>query len=433
MNAEILSVGTELLLGQTINTDAAYIAQELSGIGINLLYTTVVGDNPARLRGALDAAFSRSDLVITTGGLGPTEDDLTKETIAAAAGKKLVVDETAREMIEEYFSTRPWAASENQKKQALLPEGCVPFENHHGTAPGCAFETDGGKIVIMLPGPPSELVPMLKESAIPYLLKLENAIIFSRNIHVFGRGEGAVAQMISDYVNLENPTVATYAKNGEMFIRVTAKAATKEEAEMLCAPIVREIEEIVGDVVYTDRLDSLEELAVSLLAERKMTLATAESCTGGLLAKRLTDIPGASEVFETGVVSYANKTKEKLLGVRSITLERFGAVSSETAREMAEGVRKLAGSNLGIGITGIAGPGGGSPEKPVGLVYIALSDGSNIFVHRMAGGGRRAERTMIRTRAASQALDLVRRYLTGILNEPDDSEAKTGVFPVSEL
>lgn len=429
MNAEIICVGTELLLGQTINTDAAYIARELSGIGINLLYTTVVGDNPARLRKTLELAYSRSDLIITTGGLGPTEDDLTKETIAESAGRALVLDPIALSMIEEYFSTRPYAASENQKKQALLPEGCTPFENHHGTAPGCAFVTDGGKTVIMLPGPPSELVPMLTESAIPYLLKLENAIIYSRNIHVFGRGEGAVAQMISDYVNLENPTVATYAKDGEMFVRVTAKAASKDEAELLCAPIVKKIEAIIGDCVYTDRYESLEELVVSLLSERGLKLAAAESCTGGLLGKRITDIPGASAVFETGVVSYANSAKEKLLGVRAETLARFGAVSSETAREMAEGVRKLGGSDLGIGITGIAGPGGGSAEKPVGLVYIALSDGEKVYVHRQAGGGARARREMVRIRAASYALDMVRRYLTGILPENKDEEAKTGVFP----
>ena len=432
MNAEIISVGTELLLGQTINTDAAYIARELSGIGVNLLYTTVVGDNPARLRETLETAYRRSDLIITTGGLGPTEDDLTKETIAETAGKKLVIDPVAKTMIEEFFATRPDAASENQKKQALLPEGCTPFENRHGTAPGCAFETDGGKTVIMLPGPPSELVPMLEESAIPYLLNLENAIIYSRNIHVFGRGEGAVAQTISDYVNLSNPTVATYAKDGEMFVRVTAKAKTQAQAEALCAPIVAEIEDIVGDFVYTDRYESLEELAVSLLSERGMTLAAAESCTGGLLAKRITDIPGASAVFGFGTVTYANEAKEKLLGVRRETLEAFGAVSSETAREMAEGVRKLAGSDLGIGITGIAGPGGGTPEKPVGLVYIALSDGKKTYVHRMPGGGKRAERGMIRIRAASTALDLVRRYLTGLLPDNTDAEAKTGFFEAIE-
>ena len=432
MNAEIISVGTELLLGQTINTDAAYIARELSGIGVNLLYTTVVGDNPARLRETLETAYRRSDLIITTGGLGPTEDDLTKETIAETAGKKLVIDPVAKTMIEEFFATRPDAASENQKKQALLPEGCTPFENRHGTAPGCAFETDGGKTVIMLPGPPSELVPMLEESAIPYLLNLENAIIYSRNIHVFGRGEGAVAQTISDYVNLSNPTVATYAKDGEMFVRVTAKAKTQAQAEALCAPIVAEIEDIVGDFVYTDRYESLEELAVSLLSERGMTLAAAESCTGGLLAKRITDIPGASAVFGFGTVTYANEAKEKLLGVRHETLEAFGAVSSETAREMAEGVRKLAGSDLGIGITGIAGPGGGTPEKPVGLVYIALSDGKKIYVSRMPGGGKRAERGMIRIRAASTALDLVRRYLTGLLPDNTDAEAKTGFFEATE-
>lgn len=416
MNAEIISVGTELLLGQTINTDAAFVAQELSAIGINLLYTTVVGDNPDRLTDTLLRAYHRSDLIITTGGLGPTADDLTKEIITSSAGKKLVLHEDIKKEIEEYFSYRDRPITENQIKQAYLPEGAVPFKNTKGTAPGCAFETNNGKLVIMLPGPPSELVPMLQLSAIPYLLTLENAIIHSVNIHVFGRGEGEVAALIDEYVNLSNPTVATYAKDGEMFVRVTAKAASLKEAQELCKPITEEIKNIIGDCVYTDIYSSLEELVVNLLKENGKTISTAESCTGGLLSKRITDISGASSVFGTGVVTYANSAKEKLLNVSHESLEKYGAVSEQVAKQMAENVRLLGESDLGIGITGVAGP-AHSEAKPVGLIYIALADKDKAIVHKLSPSPRYYGRDRLRNKSASYALDMVRRYFEGTLKE----------------
>lgn len=412
MQAEVLSVGTELLLGQTVNTDTTIVAKALSMLGIDLLYAAVVGDNPTRLENAVKDALSRSDILITTGGLGPTGDDLTKETVAAAAGKKLVLHQPSVEHLQSYFAGRE--ITSNQIKQAMLPEGCTALKNDNGTAPGCAFETDNGKIVIMLPGPPSELTPMLNNYAVPYLAKFQNSVIASHSVHVFGRGEAAVALMIDDLTQNANPTAAPYAKEGEMFVRVTAKAATKEEADALCQPVIEEIKRRVGSFVYSVDVETLEELVIDELRKAGKKLATAESCTGGLLGKRLTDVPGSSDVFEMGCITYANSVKEQLLGVPHETLETWGAVSEQTARAMAEGIVRLSGADIGVGITGIAGPGGGTDEKPVGLVYIALSDGENTWVAKRQPAGRMKSREWHRHCAASKALDMVRRYLAGL-------------------
>ncbi len=412
MNAEIISVGTELLLGQVVNTDTAIVAQELSALGINLLYSAVVGDNPQRLRHAVETSLSRCDLLIMTGGLGPTTDDLTKETVALCAGKKLVLHEESLRRIQSYFNEKH--VSENQAKQAYLPEGCTVLRNDNGTAPGCAFQAENGCTVIMLPGPPSELAPMLKNQAVPYLKKSQEAVIVSHNVHIFGRGEAPVAQLMDDRMNGENPTLAPYAKEGECYLRVTAKAKDEESADKMCRPLIDEIRRRLGDFVYSVDVESLEEVVVSLLREKGKTLATAESCTGGLLSKRLTDIPGSSEVFHMGCVTYANEAKEALLYVPHEILERHGAVSPETAKAMAEGVVKRSGSDIGVGITGIAGPDGGTAEKPVGLIYIALSDGRETWVVKRSPIGRTKSRRWHRHCAASQALDMVRRYLLGL-------------------
>lgn len=412
MNAEIISVGTELLLGQTVNTDTTIVAKELSGVGINLLYAATVGDNPERLKKAVEDALERSDLLITTGGLGPTGDDLTKETVAEAAGKKLALHEESYKRLLSQFPEGKM--SDNMVKQAWLPEGCHVLLNDNGTAPGCVFETEKGKLVMMFPGPPSELEPMLKNYAVPYLAEEEKAVIASHNVHVFGRGEAPVAMMIADLTEGTNPTAAPYAKEGEMFVRVTAKAAAQEEADEMCRPVIEEIKRRIGDFVYSVDVESLEELVVKELKEKSMTIATAESCTGGLLSKRITDVSGASGVFETGCVTYANSAKEKLLGVPHEILEAHGAVSEETARAMAEGVRRLAGSSIGVGITGIAGPEGGTEEKPVGLIYIALCDGENTWVKARRPFGRMKNRDAHRYAAASEALDMVRRRLEGL-------------------
>lgn len=410
MNAEIISVGTELLLGQVVNTDAAIVARELSQLGINLLHSAVVGDNPKRLRAAILEAVGRSQLLIMTGGLGPTQDDLTKETAAEVAGKKLVLHQESLQRILNYFNET--AVSENQKKQAMLPEDCTVFQNNNGTAPGCAFETENGTVIIMMPGPPSELEPMLLDSVVPFLKSNQDSVILSHNIKVFGRGEAAVAMEMQDLIEGANPTVAPYAKEGEMFLRVTAKAADSAAAQALCDPIMQEITNRLGEYVYGIDTDSLEQTVVELLLCKGKKLATAESCTGGLLSKRITDISGASSVFEMGCVTYANSVKEQLLGVPAEVLLRFGAVSPETAKAMAQGIVQLSGADLGIGITGIAGPLGGTPEKPVGLVYIALSDGKETWVAKRAPLGRTKSRDWHRHCAASQALDMVRRYLT---------------------
>lgn len=412
MNAEIISVGTELLLGQVVNTDAAIVARELSGLGINLLHSAVVGDNPQRLKSAILEAVGRSDLLIMTGGLGPTEDDLTKETAAAAAGKKLVLHEESLKRILNYFNEK--SVGENQKKQAMLPQGSTVFQNNNGTAPGCAFQTENGAVIIMMPGPPSELEPMLLESVVPFLRQKQDAVILSHNVKVFGRGEAAVAVEMHHLMEASNPTVAPYAKEGEMFLRVTAKAENTQTAEALCKPVIEEIKARLGEFIYGVDTDSLEETAVKLLKEKGKKLATAESCTGGLLSKRITDVSGASAVFEMGCVTYANSVKEQLLGVSRETLERFGAVSPETAGEMAQGIVRLSGADLGIGITGVAGPLGATAEKPVGLVYIALSDGQKTWVAKRAPLGRTKNRAWHRHCAASQALDMVRRYLTNL-------------------
>lgn len=412
MQAEVLSVGTELLLGQTVNTDTTIVAKALSMLGIDLLYAAVVGDNVKRLEKAVHDALERSDILITTGGLGPTGDDLTKETVAAAAGKALALHEPSYKRLMEYFARG--GLSENQIKQAMLPEGCTVLQNDNGTAPGCAFQTAAGKLVVMLPGPPSELEPMLQNYAVPYLAQFQSAVIASHSVHVFGRGEAAVAEMIADLTENSNPTAAPYAKEGEMFVRVTAKAATQAEADALCAPVVEEIRRRVGSFVYSVDVDSLEALVVDALRAAGKTLATAESCTGGLLAKRITDVAGSSAVFEMGCVTYANRVKEKLLGVPHETLEAHGAVSEETARAMAEGIVRASGADIGVGITGIAGPGGGTAEKPVGLVYIALSDGKSTWVAKRQPAGRMKSREWHRHCAASKALDMVRRYLAGL-------------------
>lgn len=412
MKAEIISVGTELLLGQVINTDASYVARALSELGIDMMFSCTVGDNNGRLKEALSHALQRSDVVITTGGLGPTEDDLTKESVAECAGKKLVLHEESMQRLKEHFTGR--YMGQNQIKQVMLPEGCTVLLNDRGTAPGCAVETKEGKVIMMFPGPPSELVPMLHNYGIPYLMKRENASIFSVNVHVFGKGEGAVAEMLSDMTDAANPTVATYAKDGEMYVRVTAKAGSEKEAEEMCRPIAEQIRERIGDCVYSINVDSLEELAVQLLGERKLKLATAESCSGGLLAKRITDIPGSSAVFEMGAVTYANRIKTLLLDVPEEMLAQHGAVSEPVAAAMAEGIRRKSGSDIGIGITGIAGPDGGTEEKPVGLIYVGLNDKDGTVVRKVKVFSHRRPREYYRNTAASFALDMVRRRLEGL-------------------
>lgn len=411
-NAEIISVGTELLLGNIVNTDAKDISEMLSVIGINVYYHTVVGDNPERLKAAIEIARNRADIIITTGGLGPTYDDLTKQTICQAFGKELYRDEETVERIKNRFSKHMYRRlTENNFLQADLPVGSTIFRNDFGSAPGCAFEQDGVH-VMMLPGPPRECIPMFKNYAIPYLMQFSDGEIHSHNIHVFGLGESAMESILHDkMLEMKNPTMAPYAKTSEAFLRITAKAHSKEEAEEMMAPVIEEVSEILGDVVYGVDTGTLENTVLQLLKAQKKTIATAESCTGGLISKRLTDISGSSEVFMGGIVSYSNESKAKLLGVNAEDIEKFGAVSDTVAIQMAEGARKALGTDIAIGVTGIAGPGSDGTDKPVGLTYIAVATPDGTFLRNIPE--RRGDRDAIRFSVASTAFDMVRRYLTG--------------------
>lgn len=408
MKAELIAVGTELLLGDIVNTDAQVIAQGLSELGIDVFYQTVVGDNPDRLEGVIRAARDRADILITTGGLGPTLDDLTKETLARVFGRKLVLHQPSLTRIEQFFQSIGREMTPNNEKQAWLPEGCLPLDNDWGTAPGCAFEAEG-TYVIMLPGPPRECAPMFRERAMPYLSQLTDGCILSHNIRVFGLGESNMEAMLHDQMAaMTNPTIAPYAKTGECLVRVTAKAADAAAAEALLAPVVQQVCGRLGDYVYGVDVESLEQVVEERLRARGLTLSVAESCTGGLLSKRITDLPGCSDFYKGGVCSYANEVKMGILGVSADTLNAHGAVSPETAREMAQGVRRALHTDVGVGITGIAGPGGGTPEKPVGLVYISVAVGDRMETRELHAG---LGRDRVRMQAASTALDLLRRML----------------------
>lgn len=412
MRTEIIAVGTELLLGEIVNTDAPMIAQGLAELGIGVYFQTVCGDNPDRLKSVLEVAKQRADLIITTGGLGPTADDLTKETIAAAFGKGLVRDEESMARLRENFKGR--TMTKNNEKQADVPEGCTVFQNDWGTAPACAFEGEGC-LVIMLPGPPRECTPLFREKVMPFLEKRRGGALCSRYVKVFGMGESEMASRLSRQMDTwENPTAAPYAKEGECLVRITAMGKDKEEAFAMTEPAVREVRQVLGDVVYGVDVDSLEQVVVQEMTARGLTLATAESCTGGLMGKRITDVPGASACYLGGVVSYQNEVKENLLGVRHETLMTKGAVSEDTACQMAEGVRKALGADIGISTTGVAGPGGGTPEKPVGLIYVGISTGDRTWAVRILRP--RQSRENLRRLASSTAFDLVRRHLEGLDN-----------------
>ena len=412
MRTEIIAVGTELLLGEIVNTDAPMIAQGLAELGIGVYFQTVCGDNPDRLKSVLEVAKQRADLIITTGGLGPTADDLTKETIAAAFGKVLVRDEESMARLREHFKGR--TMTPNNEKQADVPEGSTVFQNDWGTAPACAFEGEGC-LVIMLPGPPRECTPLFREKVMPFLEKRRGGALCSRYVKVFGMGESEMASRLSNQMDTwENPTAAPYAKEGECLVRITAMGKDKEEAFAMTEPAVREVRQVLGDVVYGVDVDSLEQVVVQEMTAQGLTLATAESCTGGLMGKRITDVPGASACYLGGVVSYQNEVKENLLGVRHETLISKGAVSEDTACQMAQGVRKALGADIGISTTGVAGPGGGTPEKPVGLIYVGISTKDRTWAVRILRP--RQSRENLRRLASSTAFDLVRRHLEGLDN-----------------
>lgn len=423
MNAEILAVGTEIILGDILNTNARYLSQRLSLEGINVFFHTACGDNPARLSSALDIALDRSDMVIMTGGLGPTYDDLTKETVAGKFGLPMELHQPSLERIEGFFTRMGRPMTDNNRKQAMMPRGALVFENQWGTAPACAID-EGGKIVIMLPGPPREMQPIFEASVLPYLRGMRLGTIVSSTMHVFGIGESALEDMLHPLLDGINPTVAPYAKPGEVHLRVTAKADSEAAAREMIAPVVAEIRGRLGDNVYSvDNLPGeqggpLEQALVRLLQSRGLSVAVAESCTGGLVAGAITSVPGSSQVFGCGVVAYANEIKQALLGVSAETLASCGAVSERTAIEMARGVRRAAGASIGLSTTGIAGPDGGSEQKPVGLVYVGVSSAAGEYALRRVIGRGDAERDYVREVAVLTALDCARRLvLSGDLGE----------------
>ena len=411
LSAEILSVGTELLLGGTTNTDARDISIYLSELGINVYYHTVVGDNPERLKGAVQIARGRADIIITTGGLGPTCDDLTKQVLASAFDLEMVLHEELAEEIKRYFKEVIGVdtMTENNLQQAYLPAGCTIFHNEWGTAPGCAFEAKGVR-VIMLPGPPRECNAMFKACAMPYLRALSDEVILSHNLNIVGSGESTVESKLVDMMNeMKNPTLAPYAKEGEVQLRITAKAKSEEEAEEMIKPVIEKVRAVLGDIIYGVDAGSLEQVVFELLCEKNMTISTAESCTGGFIAKRLTDLRGSSKVFIGGAVTYAAESKTSVLGVSPELIEKHGVISAEGASEMAKRARAVFKTSVAVATTGLAGP-EGDGINPVGTVFVALATENEVFVTKLSSG---LGRSRVRTLASNCALDMVRRYLTG--------------------
>lgn len=413
MTGEILCVGTELLLGDIVNTNGAFLARELAALGIGVYHQTVVGDNAQRLQEAIELALSRSDLLVMTGGLGPTYDDITKETAAAALGKPLCWDQQSYDRMAAYFARTGRTMSENNRKQAMVPQGSTVFQNENGTAPGVGMEKDG-KILILLPGPPSEMEPMFQNQVRPYLAGRTGQTFFSRTVHLFGIGESAAEQALRDLMEEGiNPTIAPYAKTGEVLLRITAAAPDQARAEQLLAPAVEEIRSRLGRYIYGVDVGTLERAAVLALGEEGFTLACAESCTGGGVARRITDVPGASLVFRAGICTYTNEMKRTLLGVRKDTLDIHGAVSADTALEMARGARAKAGADIGVAVTGVAGP-SRSEGKPVGLVFVAVSSAwkeeiKELHLARGSGNERERVRRLAENHALYTVLQVVRK------------------------
>jgi len=408
VKAEILSVGTEILLGDIVNTNAQYLAKRLADLGISVYHQSVVGDNPERLFEGFRLALSRADLVITTGGLGPTKDDLTKEIAFEYFGKESVVHEDSLKVLKSHFKDMNRPMTQNNLKQAYFPGDVMVLPNNNGTAPGCIIEEEE-KIVVLLPGPPREMKPMFEESVVTYLQKYQQGVLLSKVLRVVGVGESSAAEILEDILdNQTNPTVAPYAKDGEVTFRITAKADTYEEAAILIEPMEAEIRSRLGSNIYGEGNTTLESVLCEMLVNKNLTIATAESCTGGMVASTLINYPGISSVFMESAVTYSNEAKINRLGVKAETLDKYGAVSSEVAAEMAQGIAKTAGTKIGLSTTGIAGPEGGSMEKPVGLVYVGLYMNGEVKTKMLRLSG---DRQRIRQRATMQLLDWLRREL----------------------
>ena len=414
MVTELIAVGTEILLGNIVNTNSAYLSEKCAELGLAVYYQSVVGDNPDRMKSVIKTALDRSDVIILTGGLGPTEDDLTKEITAEVMGFPLVEDAHTRELMEaylkEYEKNHPQRRiTKNNYKQTMVPEGAIVMDNHNGTAPGLIMEKKG-KTAILLPGPPNEMVPMFEESVYPYLRKKQPEIIYSRMVKISGIGESQVAEEIQDLIDKQtNPTIAPYAKTGEVHLRVTAKAEDEKKCKEMIKPIVRELKKRFGKNVFSTREDkTLEEAVVDLLKEKNMTLSLAESCTGGAVAARIVNVPGASDALMCGYVTYTNRAKRKCLGVKKSTLNKEGAVSAKCAKEMAKGGAKAARTDVCLSVTGLAGPGGGTKETPVGTVFMGCTCAGKTTTREFHFTGNRSR---IRGQAVAQALTFIRDSL----------------------
>jgi len=415
MTVELISVGTELLLGNIVNTNSNYLSKKCAELGYSLYYQVTVGDNEERLSDAVTTALSRSDVIILTGGLGPTQDDMTKEAVAKVLKRDLVMDEISKNHIETYFAYRscngtvPSVITSNNWKQALKIVGSTAVDNENGTAPGYIIEVDS-KIIILLPGPPFEMIPMFQKSIYPFLKSKQSKIFLSKMVKICGIGESKAETEILDLIEKQtNPTIAPYAKSGEVHFRITASADTEQEAMMLIQPVIDELYRRFGNNIYTiEEEETLEAVVVKLLLQKKYSLATAESCTGGLLTGCLVNVPGVSDVLQEGIITYSNEAKIKYLGVKPETLHTFGAVSPQTAEEMVRGVAKAANSSTALAITGVAGPDGGSPEKPVGTVYTACYVNGEVIIKKNHFNGTRQK---VREQSVIQALDMLRRNL----------------------
>lgn len=414
MNAEIISVGTELLLGEIVDTNASYLSRKLAEIGIDVYYRHTVGDNLSRLKEVLFSALARADIVLLTGGLGPTEDDLTREAIAAVTGRPLVRIPASEQRLREFFAARQRPLAESNLKQAEAPEGAVHLENVCGTAPGI-FMRWNGKLIFAAPGPPPELREMMERSILPILRQEmgENRQLYTRSLLVTDLGESLVAEMIKEIIEQQSdPTIALYASPAVVRIRLATKAADEREAQAQFAPVEAHIRQKLGQHIFGVDEETMASVVGRLLREQHATLAIAESCTGGLIASKITDVPGASDYFLAGVVSYANEAKIGLLGVPEEIIRQYGAVSEECARAMAEGVRRVSGADYAVATTGIAGPTGGTTEKPVGLVYIAVSDTKGTIVQKHFWPGTREQ---FKQRVSEMALGMLRKRILGLL------------------
>lgn len=413
MIAEIVAIGTELLMGQIVNTDAQYLSRRLQSLGISVYYHTTVGDNPQRMRDTIALALSRSDVVITTGGLGPTQDDLSKEMAAELLHLPMRFDEDSWRAIENYFARMGRVCPDNNRKQAMFAEGAIILPNGCGTAPGCMIEKDG-KIVVQLPGPPHEMAEMFDRQVYDRLAERTGGCIASRYIRIYGLGESQVAQMCAEWIEADGEvTVAPYCSLGECQLRVTARGESEQAALEKVLPVVQAITALLGGSVYAvlpTASGSMEEIAGQALTQKGLTVATAESCTGGLVAAKLVNYPGISAALHEAHVTYANEAKIKYCGVKRETLEQYGAVSEQTAREMAQGLRERSGADIAVSTTGIAGPTGGTKDKPVGLVYVGCADAHGVRVEKLTLTGSRER---IRNLAALRALDMIRRAAMG--------------------